>query len=80
MGNTQKLLDFIRKGPMRSPSVGPPSHDPSKKSPPPEDPLAAFKISQQAKREAEVEGRKKTMVEQVREKIAPQPKSDEVPM
>ena len=76
----QKLLDFIRKGPMRTPSTGPPHHEPAKKSPSPEDPLTAFKISQQAKREAEVEGRKKTMVEQVRAKISPQPKSDEIPM
>lgn len=75
MDNIQKLLDFIRKGPMRNPSLGPVSREPEK----PKAPLPAYKIAQQAKREAEASGRQKTMVEQVQERIAP-PKSDEVPL
>lgn len=82
MGNLQEFLTFINKEtnrPMRSAGLGPVPPRPKAGKPP--DPLAAYKISQQAKKKAEQEAaasnRAESMVQQVR---ATHPKSDEVPM
>ena len=82
MGNLQEFLTFINKEtnrPMRSADLGP--VPPRPKAGKPSDPLAAYKISQQAKKKAEQEAaasnRMTSMVQRVR---ATHPKSDEVPM
>ena len=64
---------------MRNPNLGPVLARP--KADKPTDPLAAYKISQQAKKQAEADYRNDSMVEQVRAKLPKvTPHSDEVPM
>lgn len=77
----QELLTFITKDqrPLRNPNLGP--VPPRSKAKKPADPLAAYKISQDAKKKAEAEYRGNSIVEQVRAKL-PQTnqRSNEVPM
>jgi|13_taG_2_1085334.scaffolds.fasta_scaffold71087_2 hypothetical protein len=78
----QELITFITKETRpsrRSADLGP--VPPRSKAEKPADPLAAYKISQDAKKKAEAEYRSDSIVEQVRAKL-PQttPRSNEVPM
>lgn len=83
MGNLQEFLAFINKEtnrPMRSADLGP--VPPRPKAGKPSDPLAAYKISQQAKKKAEQEAKSRALGESVREQVKRKiaPKSDEIPL
>ena len=87
MGNLQELFIFLHKDtpPMRNPSLGPVPREEADKPQPSNDPLTAYRISQDAKTEAERTGRTKRMVDLVAEKIGRKPSrpgdsSGEIPL
>ena len=86
MGNLQEFLTFMNKEsdvPRRIADFGPVQRRPKPvKNTDPTGALAALQITRQAKKEAELKGRKQKLSEavldQVKRKIAP--KSDEIPL
>lgn len=89
MGSINELQKFIFKEtgrrPMRNPSLGPVPRVAADKPHPSKDPLTAYRISQDAKTEAERTGRTKRMVDLVAEKIGRKPSrpgdsSGEIPL